>query len=39
MHFVVKKTQADEEVLKLLFSKERGMTDRRKEWLNIEETV
>ena len=34
---VLKKTQADEDVLKLLFSKEHGMTDRRKEWLNIEE--
>jgi DNA topoisomerase-2 len=34
---VVKKTKDDEDVLKLLFSKERGMTDRRKEWLNIEE--
>ena len=39
MNRVVKKSEADEEILKLLFSKGAGMTDRRKEWLDIEEQV
>lgn len=32
-------SKEDEEMFRLLFSKEKGATDRRKEWLNLEEIV
>lgn len=36
---IVKRDEVDDIIFKLLFSKERGMTDKRKEWLNIDEEV
>ena len=39
MNTIVKKSKDDDEMLKLLFSKGPGMTDKRKEWLNIGEQL